>query len=86
MNLVLIGYRGTGKTTLAGLLARRLGFEALSTDPPRRGARRKLDPADRGATRLGAVPELESEVIAALAGRDRLVVDTAGGLYCAPGT
>ena len=32
MNLILIGYRGTGKSTVAQLLASRLERETLSTD------------------------------------------------------
>ena len=32
MNLVLIGYRGTGKSTIAQLLAERLGWRLISLD------------------------------------------------------
>ena len=32
MNLVLIGYRATGKTTLARLLAQRLGWDWIDAD------------------------------------------------------
>src|SRR5262245_20417230 len=31
-NIILIGYRGTGKTTVAQLLAGRLGWEAIDAD------------------------------------------------------
>ena len=32
MNIVLIGYRGTGKSSVAGILADRLGWKHISTD------------------------------------------------------
>lgn len=32
MNLVLIGYRGTGKSTVGKVLARKLGRTVVSTD------------------------------------------------------
>ena len=32
MNIVLIGYRGTGKSSVATVLANRLGWERVSTD------------------------------------------------------
>lgn len=32
MNVVLIGYRGTGKSTVGKIVAARLGRELLSTD------------------------------------------------------
>ena len=32
MNIVLIGYRGTGKSTVAKILGQRLGQKIISTD------------------------------------------------------
>nr|MBA3965349.1 shikimate kinase [Nitrospirales bacterium] len=32
MNIVLIGYRGTGKSTVAAILGQRLGRKVISTD------------------------------------------------------
>jgi shikimate kinase len=79
MNIVLIGYRGTGKSTVGRLLAARLGREFVSTD------------AEIVTRALRAIPEivaqqgwdyfrdLESDVCRELAGRDQLVIDTGGG-------
>lgn len=79
MNLVLIGYRGTGKSTVAEILARRLGLEAVSTD--RRVEALAGASIPRIVERDGweRFRDLESEVIRGLAGADRLVVDTGGG-------
>lgn len=79
MNIVLIGYRGTGKSSVGKLLAERSGRTLVSTD-------------DEIVRRAGqTIPEivkqhgwdhfrdLESEVCRELAGRDQLIIDTGGG-------
>lgn len=79
MNIVLIGYRGTGKSSVGILLAERSGRALVSTD----------DEIVRRAGR--SIPEIvkqhgwdhfrdiESEVCRDLAGRDQLIIDTGGG-------
>lgn len=79
MNIVLIGYRGTGKSSVGKLLAERSGRTLVSTD----------DEIVRRAGR--SIPEIvkqhgwdhfrdiESEVCRDLAGRDQLIIDTGGG-------
>ncbi len=80
MNLVLIGYRGTGKSAVAAALAPRLGLRAVSLDAV------VVERAGRSIGELVAAHgwdrfrELESDVVRDLAGGDGLVLDTGGGV------
>lgn len=79
MNLILIGYRATGKTTLAALLASRLGWDWIDADvviEQRAGKSISRIFAEDGEP---AFRDLEAQVIADLSGRDRLVLATGGG-------
>ena len=79
MNIVLIGYRGTGKSSVGKLLAERSGRELMSTDAEvvRRAGQSIPDIVKQhGWDRFR---ELESEVCRDLAGKDRLIIDTGGG-------
>jgi shikimate kinase len=79
MNLVLIGYRATGKTTLARLLAERLGWRWIDADVEieRRAGKSIAEIfADDGEP---AFRDLEAEVIAELARQPRLVLAAGGG-------
>lgn len=84
MNIVLIGYRGTGKSVVGELLAKRLGKKYVSMDA-------------EIITHAGmSVPEivekfgwpkfrdLESEQAKKLAGEDNLILDTGGGVIERP--
>lgn len=79
MNIVLIGYRGTGKSTVGKILAERLGRELLSTDAEI--IRRARLPVPDIVQRFGwdHFRDLESEVCRDLAGKDGLIIDTGGG-------
>jgi shikimate kinase len=79
MNLILIGYRATGKTTLARLLAERLGWE--STDADVEIERRAGKSIARIFAEDGepAFRDLEVKVTADLCLRDRLVLAAGGG-------
>ena len=80
MNLSLIGYRGTGKTTLARLLARQLVWEWVDADVEielRAGKSIASIFVDDGEPKFR---DLEGQVIVELAGRDRLVIATGGGV------
>jgi shikimate kinase len=84
MNIVLIGYRGTGKSTVGKVLAARLSRDLISTDAEIvRRARQSIPDivAQRG---WDYFRDLESEVCRDLAGRDQLVVDTGGGAILRP--
>jgi len=79
MNLTLIGYRATGKTTLARLLAKRLGFEWIDADVEierRAGKSIATIFAEDGEP---AFRDLEAKVIADLCRRQRLVLAAGGG-------
>jgi shikimate kinase len=79
MNIVLIGYRGTGKSTVGKLLAARLGRELVSTDAEIVKRVKRTIPEIVAQEGWEYFRELESEVCRELAGRDHLVIDTGGG-------
>ena len=84
MNLSLIGYRATGKTTVARLLAERLGWDWIDADVEieRRAGRSIAEIfACQGEP---AFRDLESAVIAELCRRDRLVLAAGGGAPLRP--
>lgn len=77
--LILIGYRATGKTTLAQLLAQRLGWQWIDADVEierRAGKTIARIFAEDGEP---AFRDLEAQVIAELCGRPRLVLAAGGG-------
>ncbi len=84
MNLVLIGYRGTGKSTVAERLATRLGRRTISTDAQIIEQAHMTIPDIVAHNGWEHFRHLETEVCLALKDRDRLVVDTGGGLILRP--
>jgi shikimate kinase len=84
MILTLIGYRATGKTKLAKLLAERLGWDWIDADVEierRAGKSIARIFAEKGEP---AFRDLEAEVIADLCRRDRLVLAAGGGAPLRP--
>lgn len=79
MNLVLIGYRGAGKSSVGKLLSARLGWPLISTDAEI-VQRAKLS-IPQIVERFGwdHFRELESEVCRELGAQDRVIIDTGGG-------
>lgn len=80
MNVVLIGYRGTGKTAVGRILARRLGLQYLGMDEEI--IRRAGMPVPEIVKAQGwpGFQDLESTLARELSRRDGLVIDTGGGV------
>ena len=80
MNIVLIGYRGTGKTSVGQLLAERLGRPLISTDAE--VIRRATLSIPEIVKQFGwdRFRDLESDACLELSGKDRLIIDTGGGV------
>ncbi|MBL8042765.1 MAG: shikimate kinase [Nitrospira sp.] len=84
MNLVLIGYRGTGKSTVGKLLARKLGRTVVSTDAEI--VRRANLSIPEIVKQFGwdHFRDLESAVCRDVAAQDQLIIDTGGGAILRP--
>ena len=80
MNLILIGYRGTGKSTVAQLLASRLEREILSTDAMVIEKAQMLIPEIVEKLGWDHFRDLESTICQDLRESDNLVGDTGGGV------
>jgi len=79
MNLVLIGYRCTGKTTVGRILAENLGWPLVDTDTL---IQQRAGKSIKDIVAAGGWPEfrrLEREVIADVAAGDRQVISAGGG-------
>ncbi len=79
-NLALIGFMGTGKTTVGRLLAEQLGFEFLDTDEQiETNTGKKISEifAQQGEP---VFRDLERQLVDQLAQRTRSVISTGGGL------
>ncbi len=84
MNIVLIGYRGTGKSTVGKVLAARLGRPVVSTDAEivRRAGRTVPEiVAQHGWDHFR---DLESTVCQDFSAQDGLIIDTGGGAILRP--
>jgi shikimate kinase len=79
MNIVLMGYRGTGKSTVGRLLAARLGRELVSTDAEIIKRAQHSIPEIVAQKGWEYFRDLESDICREFAGRDQLVIDTGGG-------
>lgn len=79
MNLILCGMMGAGKTTVGVKIAQLIGWRCLDTDvliTEKHGKISDIFKVHGEAYFRG----LETETVAALAGQDRLVIATGGGL------
>ena len=84
MNIVLIGYRGTGKSAVGTLVAERLGMTCVGMDA------RIVEKAGMSIPEIVAQQgwpgfrDMESEVAREYAARDGLVIDAGGGVIERP--
>jgi shikimate kinase len=84
MNLVLIGYRGTGKSVVGEILGNRLGMNCVGTD------RRIVETAGMSIPEIvekygwSGFRDMESEVVRHLSQCDHLIIDTGGGVIERP--
>ncbi|WP_447978696.1 shikimate kinase [Candidatus Nitrospira bockiana] len=79
MNIVLIGYRGTGKSSVAAALSVRLGWPAISTDAEIVAREGKSIPDIVKAHGWEYFRDIESQVCRDVSGKDRVIIDTGGG-------
>lgn len=84
MNVLLIGYRGTGKTTVAQRLALGLGWEWVDADVEAELRAGQSIAEIFAAGGEAAFRDVESGVLAELLGRDRLVIALGGGVVLRP--
>ena len=84
MNLVLIGYRGTGKSVVAEILSQKLGMAAVSLDEEI--VREAGMPVPEIVRKHGWpwFRDLESELAKRFGARDGLILDTGGGVILRP--
>ncbi len=79
MNIVLIGYRGTGKSTVGKVLARRLGWPVVSTDAEIVAREGKPIPEIVAQQGWDYFRDVEAAVCQDMGTRDRVIIDTGGG-------
>ncbi len=84
MNIVLIGYRGTGKSAVGELLARRLGMRLVGMDAEIVRQAGMSIPEIVEKFGWPKFRDLESAEARKLAGLDHLVIDTGGGIIERP--
>ena len=84
MNIVLIGYRGTGKTVVGELLADRLGMTYMGMDAQIIKKAGMSIPEIVEKSGWPKFRDMESQVARELAGLDNLIIDTGGGVIERP--
>ncbi len=79
-NLILIGFMGTGKTTIGMRVARSLGFRFVDTDRLVVKMAGKSIPTIFSESGEEAFRALETEALRSCVGSSRLVISTGGGI------
>ena len=84
MNIVLIGYRGTGKSVVGELLARRLGMPCIGMDAQIVKRAGMTIPEIVEKSGWPGFRDIESQVARELAGLDNIIIDAGGGVIERP--
>jgi shikimate kinase len=84
MNIVLIGYRGTGKSTVAEILGRRLSMRVVGMDDEIIRRTGKKIPEIVEESGWEHFRDMESKVAADLGAEDGLIIDAGGGVIVRP--
>lgn len=84
MNIVLIGYRGTGKSEVGALLADRLKMACIGMDAEIVRKAGMSIPEIVETYGWSKFRDMESEVARQLSGRDNVIIDTGGGVIERP--
>ena len=84
VNIALIGFMGTGKSTVGQLVAEQLHFNYVDTDEMIQSATGKTIAEIFSANGEPAFRALEEKVVEELAGKRRTVISAGGGLPIAP--
>ncbi len=85
MNLILIGYRGTGKSTLSDEIGGRLGMPVYHMDEMLEERFGEKIPGFVGKFGWDAFRDEESQLLDELTDRDGVVIDCGGGVIVRPG-
>jgi len=80
VNIALIGFRGTGKTTVCRLLAKRLGKKLISTDEETEKKTKLSIEKFVKKYNWDKFREAEAEVIESICDFDECIFDTGGGI------
>lgn len=83
-HLVLIGYRGTGKSTVATILGKRLGRSVVRIDEEIAQTVGRSIPEIVAESGWEHFRDLESAAIAAAVARESLIIDAGGGAILRP--
>ena len=80
MRIVLVGYRGSGKTTVGRIVAKRLSMDFFDSDEMIESL---VGPIDEFVRKNGWRPfrALEEGVVKSLVGRDNFVLSSGGGTF-----
>ena len=84
MNLALIGYRASGKTTIAKCLEEAIGWQCINTDKTVEGLFKLTIPEIVELYGWDTFREYEKEVIKKAGSLDRIILDLGGGAILDP--